>query len=185
MPHYFFLFGLSGAGKNYVGQVFQKRFGYTFIDCDKYITPAMLEAIAKKQSFSDTIRDDFFNKLVLYIQDHFTQVSVQQPNQNTIFAQGAYKNKHRKFLMEHFPSLKMVHVKASIETILKRFAEHEKHKVLDPSIQTSITKDYAEKIMHNFEEPDHKHECIINELGEESIVAQIEKLLNDYYGKNV
>ena len=53
----FFLFGLLGAGKNFVGKLFAEEFDFTFYDADQDLTAAIKEAIADHREFTEQMRD--------------------------------------------------------------------------------------------------------------------------------
>ena len=169
-----FLFGLSGSGKNFIGEILEKRFSYKFIDCDQFIIPEMADSIRKNQPFTDDTRDNFFSTLNIKIKD------LIKIHEKIAFAQGAYKNKHRIQILEQFPEIQMIYIKANPYIIWKRF--HKKDNLNlnqqenDSKKISDISKDYAEKILINFEEPTHKHMVIVNEVGEEDVVKEIKEI---------
>ena len=58
------LFGLSGSGKNYVGELLAKHFGFTHIDADQWLTDEMKQSIENKQSFSLPMLEVFTKKMI-------------------------------------------------------------------------------------------------------------------------
>ena len=51
------LFGTSGSGKTFLGDLFSKTFGLYHYELDLDLTPAMRNAIADDREFTDVMRD--------------------------------------------------------------------------------------------------------------------------------
>ena len=47
-----YLFGLPGAGKNYVGEVLRDVWGLEFADADEWLLQDMRESLARKEGFT-------------------------------------------------------------------------------------------------------------------------------------
>ena len=60
----FILFGPPGAGKTFVGKIFQESFGFHFYDGDEDLTPRMKWAIDHRVPITDSQRDEFFSGLI-------------------------------------------------------------------------------------------------------------------------
>lgn len=109
-----FLFGLSGAGKSYVGDVISQHTGWPVYHADIDITAEMKLALSEARPFTDTMRDEYFSQLLVHIK------SRQHANLPLIVTQGAYKRKHRDFLKAHLPGLSYIWVEAPLELIMSR-----------------------------------------------------------------
>lgn len=114
LPPMVFLFGLAGAGKSYCGELLAARLGYECCNLDEHLTPAMQQAIAEKRSFTEEMRDEFFE----VVRDVISQrVKAGKP---TIFFQAAYKERHRQMLKAAHPTLEFVCVTAPDDVIEQR-----------------------------------------------------------------
>ena len=102
IPNLVLLFGLSGAGKTFVGELVSRELGYFYYDLDLDMTPAMRTAIAAKRSFTEAERDEYFDLVARRIQE----IATQHPR--TVFTQGVYKERHRELLRRRVPGLAMV-----------------------------------------------------------------------------
>ena len=47
-----YLFGLPGAGKNYVGELLRDAWGLEFADADEWLLQDMRESLARKEGFT-------------------------------------------------------------------------------------------------------------------------------------
>ena len=140
-PEVLFLFGLSGAGKNYCGQLFAGNMGYFFYDLDLDMTPAMRAAIAEGRAFTDEIRDEFFEVVI----GRIAELRASHPR--LILAQGAYKERHRQRVREAHPGLEFVWIDAPDEVILARLRRR----------AGGVSTSYASSIRLNFEPPANGH----------------------------
>src|ERR1039457_2364616 len=98
----FIIFGLPGAGKTYVSRIFEKNFGFYFYEGDDELTEEMKLAIESKTVFSDLMRDEFFQKLILKIKILATE------HENIVIAQTFIKEKYRKSLLDQIPQAKFL-----------------------------------------------------------------------------
>jgi gluconokinase len=116
-PPVLFLFGLSGAGKSWVGDLISVHTGWPVYHADADITAQMRQALADARPFTDAMRDDYFARLPAYIQSH------RQPGRPLIVTQGAYKRRHRDQLKMQVPGLELIWVDAPPELILQRLEQ--------------------------------------------------------------
>jgi len=158
----FFLFGLLGVGKNFVGKVFAKEFGFTFYDADQDLTEAMKEALASHQEFTEQMRDEYFEIVIGRIAEW------KKNHKRLVIAQALFKNRHRHRLLTHFPEIKFVWVQAEEPLIAKRLEARQ-----DPL----AGKSYSEMVNKLFEVPDVPHEVLVNNKGKEEVVEEITRLL--------
>ncbi len=132
-----FLFGVSGAGKTFVGELIARNLGYFHYDLDQDLTPAMRAAIAAKRSFTEAERDEYFEVARNRIKE------IAEQHSTVVFTQGAYKERHREFLRQHIPVLQTIWIKAPRDVIHERLRARE----------GGVPADYAETIERNFEMP--------------------------------
>lgn len=158
----FFLFGLLGAGKNFVGKIFAEEFSFTFYDADQDLTPAMKDAIANHRQFTEEMRDEYFEIVIRRI------APLKQEHQKLVVAQALFKNRNRGQIMLHFPEIKFVWVQADELLLVKRLGERQGHR--------ADTR-YGEIVNQLFEIPNIPHEILINNEGKEEVIQQIARLL--------
>ncbi len=156
------LFGLSGSGKNYVGEILAKEFGYHFWDGDSVLTGEMRDCIKNKQPFTQTMRDTFTAVIINHI-NRLTKEYV-----DVVIAQGFYKERNRCQIQHAVPAAQLVHIHANLELIQNRLRKHHETDYLD----------YAKKISLNFEAPQLPHHVINNETDEQSVIEQLDTLLH-------
>ncbi len=137
IPRLLFLFGVSGAGKTFVGDLISSELGYFHYDLDQDLTPAMRTAIAEKRSFTDAERDEYFEVVRARVEE------IAQQYSQVVFTQGAYKERHREFLRRHIPDLRTIWVKAPREVVHDRLRAR----------AGGVSSDYADMIARNFETP--------------------------------
>jgi len=137
VPNLMLLFGISGAGKTFVGDLVSKRLGYFQYELDRDLTPAMRAAIAAQRSFTERERDEYFDLVTIRIHE----ISARQPK--TVFTQGVYKERHRELLRQRVPGLETVWIKAPLDVVQDRLRARE----------GGVSPDYADIIARNFEAP--------------------------------
>lgn len=137
MPNILFLFGLSGAGKTFCGQLISEHLGYFCYDLDRDCTPAMREAVALGHPFTEKMRDDFF----LIVCQRIDELKREHPK--LVLMQAAYKERHRALIRGRHPEIEMVWIDAPDHLIQER-------------LQTrggGASAEYASRIRANFEPP--------------------------------
>jgi gluconokinase len=155
------LYGLSGSGKNFVGEILAKQFGYHFWDADSILPVEMRECIKKKLSFTQAMRDNFTSLII----QHVTEL--QKQHANLVITQAFYKEKNRQQLLTAFPTAKLTQIEAEPAIIAARLGNNDR----------SIAVDYAEKIKVNFENTQLPHEVIINNSDKNAVITQLKKTL--------
>ena len=161
LPAYIFLFGLSGAGKSYCGKVLAERAGYQLHDLDQHLTEAMRGAIREKRSFTDEMRDEFFQ----IVGDVIEWVVTTTPR--AVFTQGAYKQKHRASLRTRFPELRFLCVTASPQLLAERLSTR----------GDVVTPEYAASIAKNFEVDPEAPVLINDRLSDDELFGRLQQLL--------
>lgn len=112
-----FLFGLSGAGKSWVGDLISAHTGWPVYHADADITEQMRQALAEARPFTDNMRDDYFARLPGYIASH------RLTGLPLIVTQGAYKRKHRDWLGRQVGGLLPIWVDAPPDLIIQRLEQ--------------------------------------------------------------
>jgi gluconokinase len=151
-----FLFGHPGAGKNYVGEILSKHFGYYFWDADLALTAEMKACIANQEVFTQNMRDGF------------TQIIIENTNRlclnpNVVVAQAFFKEKNRRQIAMAFPEAKFILIEANPQTILTRLQLR----------GNAVDSAYAEKIRAQFEMPRLLYQSLSNNTDENDIIQQL------------
>jgi gluconokinase len=151
------LFGLSGSGKNFVGEILARDFGYYFWDADTVLLPEMRECIKQKKPFTQTMRDDFTRSII----NKVTELKNQHPK--LAIAQALYKEKNRQEILAAFPDAQLVWIKSTPEKIVERLTKR----------NASIDIEYAQQISRYFEATKLPHLEIVNTSDEQAIINQL------------
>lgn len=159
-PAVFFLYGLAGVGKSYVGEVLAKHFGYDIYHADQDLLPEMRLAVKEQRVFTDEMRDKFFKLVAENINRRINS------GVSLVVTQAAYKKRHRDYLLQQVPGMKFIHVAAPDETIISRLKERG-----DP-----VTPEYAQTIRLNFEPPQSSAATIFNVGTDLELVEQFKSI---------
>lgn len=161
---HYVLFGLPGVGKTFVGEVFEKEFGFTLYDGDRDLSAEMRDKIQKEQSINDTERDQFFENLI-------TSVKKSSAIKNLVVAQTFIKEKYRQQFLENFPDAQFIYIETPTEIREKRLLERK---------PMFFSLDYARKMSVIFELPKIQHRIITNkDEGREAVTTQIRMILQE------
>lgn len=159
-PAILFFFGLSGSGKSYVGDVIGRYAGWEVYHADDDITPAMRSALAQAQPFTDEMRTAYFSALKGKILERRRQAP------RLVVTQGAYKRRHRNFLLEHVPDMEFVWVTAPDSLIAQRIARR----------SGGIALQSAAALKADFEQPPAGTKVVRNDGGDHEIIRQLNRL---------
>jgi gluconokinase len=157
-----FLFGLLGAGKNFVGKIFAEEFGFTFYDADQDLPAAMKEAIAGHREFTDRMRDEYFEIVIGRIAE------LKKNHKRLAIAQALFKNRNRQQILSQIPEIKFVWVQSDEQFIGRRLETRKDH---------PAGKSYGEMVNKLFELPNIPYEVLVNNSGKEAMVERIAILL--------
>ncbi len=158
------LFGLSGSGKNYVGEILKNKFNYFFWDADEALTEEMKQCIKNKKSFTQEMRDRYFSIVIDKIK------SLHNIYPNLVISQALYRNINRRQILSAFPDVFFIQIATTNELIIKRLR----------SRGDFIDEGYADLISKNFEEPSMMFATITNNSDELSIIEQFQGIMNKY-----
>ncbi|MCC7447763.1 MAG: hypothetical protein IT324_10115 [Anaerolineae bacterium] len=158
------LFGLSGAGKNYVGRVLHEHYSYCFRDGDDDLPPDMRAAIERKEIVTDSMRLQHASNIVERLR------LLGQSYPKVTLAAGLFKEKHRQYIVSHLPEVQFLLVTAAPDVIQMRLSRRHNH-------LSDLT--YAAKIHAQFEPPQIPHAVIVNDVdGTTNIVRQLDRILH-------
>lgn len=163
VPPVWFLFGLSGSGKSYVGDVIARHTGWDIYHADEDITPAMKLALAESRPFTVAMRDEYFQLLAQKIRAR------QRPGKPLLVTQGAYKQYSRDFLQNQVPGLQFVWVDAPDALVVERLQHR----------QDGISTRSAVALRGDFEPPSGGL-CIVNDKDQEHILSQFRACLTRF-----
>ena len=98
------LFGPTGAGKTFIGQLIQKQFNYHFFDGDSDLTPEITKALHNMKPITTPMRNQFINHLIASIE----KLSSKHPK--LVVAQAFLKQKHRDQLLKKLPQAQFAYI---------------------------------------------------------------------------
>lgn len=159
-PSVWFLFGLAGSGKSYVGDVIAQHTGWDVYHADQDITPAMQLTLEQSRPFTTQMREEYFGLLVNKIQ---AQQRVDRP---LLVTQGAYKQQNRDFLQQQINGLIFVWVDAPDKLIVERL----QHRAQGINISS------AAALRSDFEPPVGGLR-IVNDAGDQAVLRQFQDTL--------
>jgi len=137
MQRIIFLYGLSGAGKNFIGEALARQNNFYFYDGDDLLTPPMKKQLHQNKIFTQPMRDEFVAQLILKLNN------LLKTHTKIIIAQGLYKKSNRQQLKTAFPEAHFIEVKANDKNIEQRLRQKNLHH-------------YAQLIKNEFESGDDK-----------------------------
>lgn len=152
-----FLFGLPGAGKNYVGHILKNNFNFYFYDADEDLTEDMRQAIHNKELYTNEMRDIFFKKVISQIKN------LQKKYDKIVVTQTLAKERNRHQLLHDIPNCQFILIEANASIIRERLIHR----------SDWVSLEYAEKVNHAFEKPVVTHDVIENNGGAEEIINQL------------
>lgn len=139
----YFLFGQTGTGKSYVGELLEER-GFYHLEGDKHITSAMREYLQCGQQMTREMIQEFVRELIKVI-----QAEQQSQGEPFIVSQAMYVDQYRNQILAAVPDVKFVWVKSDPEQrqqrVLERFTKKE----------SRVDVEYAREMEQFFENPTH------------------------------
>ncbi len=162
-PSILFLFGLSGSGKSFVGNLIQERTGWHTYHADDDITDEMQLALERKKPFTHDMRNQYFPIITHKI------LSLQRIHRRLVVTQAVYKQQHRDYLINKISNMEMICIDAPDQLISQRLAHR----------NDGITHASAAALRLDFEPPIKGTKIIHNDANSERIINQ----LNLYFSK--
>jgi gluconokinase len=118
--------GVSGSGKNTVGEPLAQRLGWKFIDGDDYHPPENVKKMAAGIALQDEDRWPWLDRLN----------GILRQEKNAVVACSALKEAYRRRLLAGIPDCAIVHLRGSFELIRSR-VEARKHRYMPASLLQS------------------------------------------------
>ncbi len=162
-PSVLFFYGLSGAGKTYVGQLVSQLSGRFFYDADHDISPAMQQALDTHQPFTEAMRNEYFPRVASNI------AALQKKHASLVVTQGTYKQRHRDFLQAAVTDIDMICVVCEKEMMQAQLQQRAR----------GISSASAAALLADFESP-HAGEKVLHNRGDDADIVQ---QLNHWYAQ--
>ena len=157
------LFGKIGSGKTYIGKLLEKYFHFYFYEGDLDLTPEMKNSLKKNQPVTDSMRNKFFDILIINLN------MIIKNHKNIVVSQTFIKEKYRKMFLRKFPKSEFVYIKSDDKKRREKVARRSDY---------NFKKSYVLKMDKNFEEPKIPVKIITNDFnGRSDIKHQLEKVL--------
>ena len=156
-----YLYGMPGAGKNYIGEILKKKYDFFFQDADQYLTKEMKEKLKNGQHF--TIKEvEYYHEIIAY-----KLIQLKLKYKNIVVSQASLFQKHRNIVKSLNPEIVFVQVSANMETILERIKKRKGY----------VSEQYAKDLQKYLQKNENDYE-INNNLNteEQDIVKQIESI---------
>ncbi|HAT8123723.1 hypothetical protein SC404_10820 [Legionella pneumophila serogroup 1] len=159
----YFLFGKTGSGKSYIGELL-RQLSIVHIDGDNHITPKMRDCLIEDEQMTPEMIDEFVDVLIDVIKIQKTKT----PNESFVISQAMYLDKHRLKLLNAIPELKFVMIDVTpvlrASRITNRFRNQE----------SKVSLRYANKMDIFFEYPSHETIRLENnQSSDETLIEQI------------
>ena len=123
MPPSFFLYGLPGCGKSYVGKKLAEM-GYRFEEGDDWLTGDMRAALSRGEGFTPSQRDAYCDLIIERI-NTITDEEIHGQRRPLVVAQAMFKRKHRRRIHEKCPQISFIQVKCAEDVRLQRLEARE------------------------------------------------------------
>lgn len=156
------LFGLSGAGKNFVGEILANEFDYHYWDADTEMPQKMQEHVLKRNLFTQNMRDEFTKIIIDKI------AKLERQYKKIVISQALYQERNRYQIVSAYSHAKLIHIKATTKNIFYRLQQR----------NDWIDHIYAEKISHFFENPKHPDTVVVNDSNATEVISQLQDFLN-------
>ena len=118
--------GVSGSGKNTVGEPLAQRLGWKFIDGDDYHPPENVKKMAAGIALQDEDRWPWLDRLN----------GMLRQEKNVVLACSALKEAYRRRLLSGIADCAIVHLRGSFELIRSR-VEQRRHRYMPASLLQS------------------------------------------------
>lgn len=156
------LFGLSGAGKNFVAHVLESEFNVFHWDADELLTQDMLSCIRNHELFTQAMRDNYF-KLVL---EKINVLCLE--HEHLVVTQAFYKDKNRNIILSKHPDSLFIYLSVKAALLEQRLRGR----------SNGVDSEYAQQISSSFEPPTHPHVVLDNNGDRESVIQQLMNIPN-------
>ncbi|MES1240695.1 MAG: shikimate kinase [Acidobacteriota bacterium] len=156
-PRILYLIGLAGVGKNHVGDLIGRRFGYHVYHADADLPAEMHEAVANNVLWTEEQVDGFYTR----IRQSVRELAAIHPR--IVVTQATYFQRHRDLMREAFPDVELLWIVADHEVNVLRIRERKNY----------VTVEYFEETRHFFETPPEGTKVIVNDGDDSDILRQL------------
>jgi len=157
-----YLYGLPGAGKNFIGEVYKNKFNFHFQDADEYLPKKMKNKLKRGEHF--TVEDVKGYHYIIANKIY----KLKKKYKNLVISQASLFIEHRQIIKDKNPLVEFIYINSDRNTIMNRL-NHRKGYVTQKYML------YLEKYL----EIDENNYFINNKSNDniDSIVKQIFKIL--------
>ena len=158
---FLYLYGLPGAGKNFIGEIYKNKFNFYFKDADEYLPEKMKNKLKKGEHF--TMEDVEEYHYIISNQIY----KLKKKYKNLVISQASLFIKHRQIIKNKNPSIKFIYINSDRNTIITRLNHRKGY----------VTKKYM-LYLEKYLEIDKNNSIINNKSSDniDSIVMQILKI---------
>ena len=156
------LFGLSGAGKSYVGRLLNQVAKVHYWEADEALTEEFKQCISERKPLTQAIRDDYFSVVMPQINQLLKQ------HQHVVVSQAFYKNKNRQAMLKDFPETVFIKIEVDFPILVQRLQRR----------NSEVDYQFALQISKDFEEPEHAFYRVNNDTEKDvkSLLEQLQKV---------
>jgi gluconate kinase len=154
----FVIFGLPGAGKSFVANILNKRFGYFIYDGDLDIPIVMRYALFNKEEITDTMRKEFICAMIASVK------TLAKTHKRLAIHQTFLKGFMRKQFLEAFPETQFILVESPDILREKRYMKRK---------YFNLGLSYLRHMSALFETPQIPHETFYNGENEKDLLQVI------------
>ena len=140
MPPSFFLYGLPGCGKSFVGKKLAEM-GYRFEEGDDWLSSDMRAALSRGEGFTPSQRDAYCDLIIERI-NAITDEEIHGQRRPLAVAQAMFKRKHRRRIHEKCPQISFIQVKCAEDVRLQRLEARTEG--IDAELGLKMLKDFQE-----------------------------------------
>jgi carbohydrate kinase (thermoresistant glucokinase family) len=157
-----YLYGLPGAGKNFIGEVYKNKFNFHFQDADEYLPEKMKNKLKQGEHF--TIEDVKEYHYIIANKIY----KLKKKHKNLVVSQASLFITHRQIIKDKNPLVNFIYINSDRNTIIKRLNHR----------QGYVTQKYMLDL-EKYLEIDKNNNFINNKSNDniDSIVMQIFKIL--------
>ena len=169
-PNIYMLFGKSGAGKTYVGNLCAKEINALYFEGDLVIPLSMAQAITNKKQITKNMVNDF---LLCHLKQKIDELIINQKDKKFLVVSQAFylchlRNIYRKI---YGNKIQFILISASDKKCFERIAKR----------NDWVDVEYAKKMALNFEAPtpNEKHSVIYNDTedNDKNLIKQLSALI--------
>ena len=140
MPPSFFLYGLPGCGKSFVGKKLAEM-GYRFEEGDAWLSADMRAALSRGEGFTPSMRDAYCDRCIERI-NAINEEEIHGQRRPLAVAQAMFKRKHRRRIHEKCPQISFIQVKCAEEERVRRLEMREEG--IDAALGERMKRDFQE-----------------------------------------